>query len=115
MIELKPCPFCGGNAELKHDVTAPGYSYIECESCSTKSPRFARSFDSSSDEDAKTFWNRRKTDERFGTWELIGADKNGNGGLWRCTACRKCRPHVSNYCPNCGATMGKWEEEGNDG
>ena len=105
MIELQPCPFCGGNATLKHDVTVPGYSYIECESCFTKSPQFYRSFERASDEDAKAFWNRRMADERIGTWKLVGAGKSGKGGIWICTACGKSPLHTSNYCPNCGAKM----------
>lgn len=111
MDGLKPCPFCGGTAKMRHDSDGPGHSYVECEKCHMESVRFMRLFARSSDEDAKTFWNRRMADERVGTWELIGADQNGNGGLWRCTACGRCPLQVSNYCPNCGATMGKWEEE----
>ena len=114
MVELKPCPFCGGTAKMRHDSDGPGYSYVECEKCHMKSTRFMRLFERSSDEDAKAFWNRRTTDERVGAWELVGAGKSGRGGVWRCNACGKCVLHVSDYCPNCGATMGKWEEALND-
>lgn len=40
-----------------------------------------------------------------GRWELFGADKRGRGGVFNCTACNRCRPTKSDYCPNCGAKM----------
>lgn len=40
-----------------------------------------------------------------GKWELFGADKRGRGGVFKCTACNRCRPTKSDYCPNCGAKM----------
>lgn len=59
VIELKPCPFCGGTAKIRHDYDGNGYSYVECEKCHMKSTRFMRLFERSSDEAAKAFWNRR--------------------------------------------------------
>lgn len=38
-----------------------------------------------------------------GTWVMIGADKRGRGGIWRCSACDRCQPYKSDYCPVCGA------------
>ena len=61
MAELLPCPFCGGSAVLRHEYTGCGFSYIECEHCGLVSVKFAKSFDRSSDEDAKIYWNRRYT------------------------------------------------------
>lgn len=26
--KLKPCPFCGGEAELRHETANQGYSYV---------------------------------------------------------------------------------------
>lgn len=62
MIELKPCPFCGGTAKIWHDPDGPGYSYVECEKCRMKSVRFMRAFERASDEAAAAFWNRRVTE-----------------------------------------------------
>ena len=42
---------------------------------------------------------------RHGRWVLVGADKRGRGGVFNCTICNRCRPHKSDYCPNCGAKM----------
>ena len=60
--ELKPCPFCGGDAELRHECAGPGYSYIQCDQCGIKSVSFMKAFDRSSDEEAISYWNRRCTD-----------------------------------------------------
>ena len=60
--ELKPCPFCGHKAELSHDYTGSGYSYIRCTYCGLKSPTFVKSFDRASDNDAMNYWNRRVKD-----------------------------------------------------
>ena len=57
--ELKPCPFCGGEAALRHEYVGDGYSYVACLKCSLVSPRFMRAFDSSSDLNATNYWNTR--------------------------------------------------------
>ena len=63
MIELKPCPFCGGKALLSHDHAGIGASYVRCEKCGLESIRFLRSFEYASDDRAVEFWNRRADDE----------------------------------------------------
>ena len=60
--ELKPCPFCGGSAVLRHEYTGCGFSYIECEHCGLLSVKFAKSYDRASDVDAMNYWNRRAAD-----------------------------------------------------
>lgn len=49
--------------------------------------------------------NQYATAVRHGSWELIGADKRGRGGILWCTACGECYPFECDYCPNCGARM----------
>ena len=58
-MELKPCPFCGGNAMLDHDFMEPGMSYIRCEKCGIESVHFIKSFEVASDDQAIKYWNRR--------------------------------------------------------
>ena len=63
-MELKPCPFCGGKASLRHNHAGIGESYVQCEKCGLESSRFIKSFEGSSDDRAVEFWNRRADDGR---------------------------------------------------
>lgn len=64
--ELKPCPFCGSEIEIKENVVRPSFAYIECE-CSGCRMEFAHQQDfvvSKHDrqpinDDFATAWNRR--------------------------------------------------------
>ena len=62
--ELKRCPFCGGEAELKLDN--PPFVYVQCEVCYAKTrARKVRDIDQI-DLDiirVKKDWNRRTCDE----------------------------------------------------
>ena len=49
-IKLKPCPFCGGKAEMK--ITKYGGSYVICTQC------FCRTIDGGYGI-VKAMWNRR--------------------------------------------------------
>ena len=61
MAEMKPCPFCGGEAELydhtrfdrKHEKLYE-YFRVGCKECDLRFPKF-----SDSKEDAIEAWNRR--------------------------------------------------------
>ena len=59
MPDLKPCPFCGGEALLDHDYGGMGTSYVRCKKCGLESIRFIKSFECASDDRAVKFWNMR--------------------------------------------------------
>lgn len=61
MIELKPCPFCGFEASLKHTANIVGIqsSYVECENCKSRTMPIAASVEYCADEKAIEFWNGR--------------------------------------------------------
>ena len=58
-IELLPCPFCGGKAQLLHEHRGITYSYVICMKCAAQTDIFQISTEHSSDEKAVAAWNRR--------------------------------------------------------
>ena len=46
------------------------------------------------------------------TWTMIGADKRGRGGIFKCIKCERCYPVKCDFCQNCGRAMTPkaWEE-----
>lgn len=58
MAELKPCPFCGGKAEVVKSMIAGGGFFIICHDCEI------RTFDFLRPETAVKRWNRRADNER---------------------------------------------------
>lgn len=71
--ELKPCPFCGGEAELYQSYC--GYYQIECHQCS------ARSCTAVEKESVISNWNMRSTTERKSkTMTLDEAIEHFKGG-----------------------------------
>ena len=74
MIELKPCPFCGGEARFRGgNSISPIYCggavvdaewdylpvYVECRSCRASTVEFGSDNDDQNHEDAEKAWNRR--------------------------------------------------------
>lgn len=97
--ELKPCPFCGGEARI---VQASGRMLfcVVCDDCDASGGHYF------TEEDAATAWNDRA--ER--TCHLVETDHEYEAS-YRCTECKrvvwadfKGNPKP-NYCPNCGAKV----------
>lgn len=66
MADLKPCPFCGGKAQLDHNQGGIlTRSYVRCNSCGCKTWEFTISTEESSDMEAIEAWNRRVGDGRL--------------------------------------------------
>ena len=66
MDELKTCPFCGGNAKLRHTEGSSIYgktAFVVCLHCEAISKMIPMSFIYSADEKAIEAWNRRTKDE----------------------------------------------------
>jgi Lar family restriction alleviation protein len=64
--DLKPCPFCGGAAQLTHNAygVAMNGSYVLCPGCGCTTKTFGISTAYASDEKATEAWNRRADDEQ---------------------------------------------------
>lgn len=66
MIELKPCPFCGGEVELRHSNDQHNRPFVCCKWGVYNSPPCPLGhpycWDYKNDEDAVKAWNTRKGD-----------------------------------------------------
>ena len=67
MVELKPCPFCGGEAELKKDsytfgIEKIGRVYCRCLNCGIVTPVYEASLDYCAVNKVIEVWNTRVND-----------------------------------------------------
>ena len=91
MSELKPCPFCGGEAILESNKLRYGTIYSAyCQKCGAEITGF-------SEHEAVAAWNRRA--------------QPANEPLTHCRDCTKAEPFQGNYI--CSEYGGIWGE--NDG
>lgn len=98
--ELKPCPFCGGKAELKNDLQ----DRVVCTDCRANGPYFLTS------NDAIEAWNTRA--ERTCTMTKLEPPLLLEG-WWSCSECGPVFPPcndeiavwVLQQCPHCGAKV----------
>ena len=62
MSDLKPCPFCGGKAEIQHTEKRSEYgecAFIVCTHCGANGQMVTKAWAYSADEKAIEAWNRR--------------------------------------------------------
>lgn len=117
-MELKPCPFCGGEAELcVHEAT--GVSWVRCIECETTSG-------ASSEAGAIKAWNKRVgmsyEDAAIMLYELGMSERTcyvienlrkhvlSDGTELFENGCSVCYGYIGdgdNYCSNCGAKVVK--------
>ena len=65
-IKLKPCPFCGGEAEIISDVygiMCKGFALVTCKDCGAKSDKSEESIDYCAKQVVADKWNRRANNE----------------------------------------------------
>lgn len=102
MIELKPCPFCGGEADI--DVFGPDILFIFCKECGAESDAFPTAGE------ALVAWNTRaertcvvekvvKRERALGapTWDYqLSCGHFAYEWPWK---------EAPAYCPDCGAKV----------
>ena len=60
--ELKPCPFCGGKAQLDHEGIETS-SFVRCMECHARTRNIAVASYYCSDDKAIELWNHRVGEE----------------------------------------------------
>lgn len=126
MDKLKPCPFCGGEAEVishrffseaLNDWKTESYG-VACKSCNTSGYQFF-----GCEIHAIKAWNRRANDAPVwhGCWIGEGdgyADGEIVYDVWHCSECDYCiddgtdNPELlPKYCAGCGALMDGGNED----
>ena len=102
MNDLKPCPFCGGEAQCSEDLRFH-ISWFYCPGCG------AASGYRNTEAEAIEAWNTRA--ERTSTpvdyigeyySHIVGESDEYYGAFCVCSECEKYVPMI-NYCPECGA------------
>ena len=97
MSELKPCPFCGGEAELRDDGVDYPYS-VQCTECGGMTCWYLHDDTPFGAIDA---WNMRA--------EPTCRNVDDNKTVWficsECGGTRKLAHMVGGYCPNCVARV----------
>ena len=112
MIDLKPCPFCGGEAYIY--APGPAEHHVAC-----KNPNcYAETYGWMTEAEAIAAWNARaeRTCRIVGEWEPFTQTQD-----LRFPSCSECgynfgreerlgdfireRCEIPNFCPNCGAKV----------
>ena len=73
-MELEPCPFCGGEAEVNYSCLYETGYFVSCTICEVRTKKY------SSREKAKKAWNHRVGCEPAGEHTASNRPKDGS---WR--------------------------------
>lgn len=104
MTELKPCPFCGGEAQA--ELCGKGifaHWVVICDKCG------ANIQDNNTEYEATEAWNKRTPENTCTIQELSALEQTlsmVNTYEWgECSDCGYITPTDSEYCMNCGAKV----------
>lgn len=104
--ELKPCPFCKHDAEIKTGDLPSGsfYAIAKCKNCTASVQAIGYTFESDAIEEVSVRWNTRA--ERTCHLERIPYEPGEYEGM-RCSVCKTVdlEMGVGPYCPGCGAKV----------
>lgn len=82
-VEIKHCPFCGGEAEIQTGnfgmLTIQSYAAAVCTKCKARGPMFRCSIDYCAADEAKKAWNNYGCAQDEMTEESNACDKKSDG------------------------------------
>lgn len=96
MSDLKPCPFCGGEAKVERSLRSftpelwETYDYAKCKKCGAR-------VEGADEAEAIEAWNAR--------YERTCEVTYGEHGCPYCGECGFVLYSTSGYCPNCGTRI----------
>lgn len=105
MTELKPCPFCGGEAEiLTAESMRGGYLFgIMCNDCCSRGDVYE------TEAEAIAAWNTRAVETCSVVASYSPSDINEEAEWYFAFSCGHelywDEPEPPNYCPNCGSKV----------
>ena len=117
-MDLKPCPFCGGEAEIRYAIFDYNRWGAQCNECGAYMEA-----DEDSQEAVAAKWNQRTTPERkkaYWVYEGMGYKDHNRCLDLECFVCGGClkqrertehrwgrdlTPPQKKFCSNCGAEM----------
>lgn len=114
MEELKPCPFCGGEADIvTQKVTGDGVrvkdAYIECTECGIRGSTFR--VETTKNINAwwlKTVWNQGEYKEMVRQWNRRVRIKEKGKPVWKPQKEEICGRRIEYaFCPRCGMMLGE--------
>ena len=121
MNKLKPCPFCGGEAQIQHQSRELYGDAVDWYGVYCKKQFCGYVSGQSTEAEAVAAWNTRADDYRHAAeyWQrmyentftertckriTLGLEREREIATvsWICSACGKHMSRDDNYCPNCG-------------
>lgn len=105
--ELKPCPFCGGEAQTGKSYS--GFYSVECMNCGMQSGYY------DTESEAITAWNRAMGERTAKVIEHDASITVTDGYKYQrseylCGACKKKVIGGDEYCSHCGCRL-DWDED----
>ena len=108
MSELKPCPFCGAEAEIRTETFGGVVFYAWCDNCETRGDYYC------TEAEAITAWNTRMDERYVERRECANVGWYIDNTRFKCSECGyngwvkfACdgRDRVPSFCPSCGAKV----------
>lgn len=116
MIEVLPCPFCNGKAQLKdcgesdfceNIFGKTGRYWVRCTECGISQNKLY-----TLERNAVNAWNRRYVTRKYGNWNKFKTEEAFSPEV-KCSVCGEVFwAWMADYafCPNCGSRMGKYDK-----